>query len=170
MEPAGETEESVPEPKQEEILAPPSEEHVIELRLPPKADMELIAANNIEQLGGRCGYPDKAISQIKMATLEACLNAIEHSQNKEKEVRVRLEATAQKFTVLVENEGVVFDPLAVEDPNIEDKLHQSYKRGWGLKLIQKFMDRVVSEPYDRGTRLRMEKVNAAAPPAPSIKG
>lgn len=137
-------------------------EHMVELHLPPRADMELVAADTIEQLATSCGFPEKAIGQMKMATLEACLNAIERSRNKEKEVRVRLEASPRKFTILIENEGDTFDPLAVEEPRIEDKLTQNYKRGWGLKLIRKFMDRVVFEPYDRGTRLRMEKMN---PPA-----
>ena len=137
-------------------------QHVVELRLPPRADMELIAANNIEHLGASCGFPAKAITQMRMATLEACLNAIEHSRNTEKDVRVRLEAGPTKFTILVENEGMSFDPQAVEDPRIEEKLAQSYKRGWGIKLIRKFMDKVVFEPYDRGTRLRMEKYNPSS--------
>ena len=32
------------------------------------------------------------------------------------------------LTVLIENEGVPFDPLAVEDPSIDDKLRQANKR------------------------------------------
>ena len=135
-------------------------ERVVELYLPPVPDMELTAAQSVEQLARDAGYNEQTAGEIRMATLEACLNAIERSRNGEKEVFVRLAASPDKFTVLVENEGASFDPQNVEAPSLGAKLGSSYKRGWGLALMQKFMDRVVYEPYDRGTRLRMTKRNA----------
>jgi len=132
---------------------------VVELRLPPRENMELIAARTTEHIAETCGFSAEAAGQIRMATLEACLNAIEHSVNEEKEVRVLIEGTPEKISIVVENEGLVFDPQSIEDPRIEEKIHGSSKRGWGVKLIEKFMDRVVFEPYDRGTRMRMEKRN-----------
>lgn len=132
-------------------------EQVVELRLPPRAGMELTAARTIEEFAAVRGFGRQALDQMKAAVIEGCLNAIERSRNAEKEVRVRLSATGERLTVLIENEGEVFDPQRVETPRLEDKLQQAYKRGWGLRLMEKFMDRVVFEPYDLGTRLRMEK-------------
>ncbi len=133
------------------------DEEVLELRLPPLEDMEMVAAQNVEQLAQRFGFDSMAVGQIKMATLEACLNAIERTTNSEKEVRVLLRMTADRLIIEVENEGGTFDPQHVGSPDVAQKMQDSYKRGWGLKLIQKFMDRVVFEPYELGTRLRMEK-------------
>ncbi|NQU43285.1 ATP-binding protein [bacterium] len=134
-------------------------EKVIELLLPPKPDMELVAATSLEQLAGACGFDKNAVGQMKMAVLEACLNAAERSRNSEKMIRVRMEGTPALFTIIVENEGETFDPQLVEEPVLADKMGQAYKRGWGLHLMKKFMDRVSFEPFDRGTRLRMEKRN-----------
>ena len=136
---------------------PDSSAKVVEVKIPPKPDMELLAAASLEQLATASGYAPETIAAMKMAVLEACLNAIEHSANPEKEIRVSMECTPTKFTILVENEGATFDPQEVEEPDIADKIGMSYKRGWGISLIRKLMDRVVFEPYDQGTRLRMEK-------------
>lgn len=134
-------------------------EKVVELFLPPVADMELTAAQSVEHLARDAGYTDEAVGEIRMATLEACLNAIERCANSEKEVYVRLAASSDRLSVEVCNEGETFDPQAVESPSLEGKMQSPYKRGWGLALMKKFMDRVVYEPYDRGTRLRMTKRN-----------
>ena len=157
-----EGEAPAPRPSRARIAGAGSEGNgasVVELRLPPRENMELIAARTTEQMAETCGFNAEAAGQIRMATLEACLNAIEHSVNQEKEVRVFVEGTPEKISIVVENEGLVFDPQSIEDPRIEEKIHGSSKRGWGVKLIEKFMDRVVFEPYDRGTRMRMEKKN-----------
>jgi len=138
-------------------------EKTVELMLSPQADMELVAAGALEQLAAACGFSDQAVSQMKMAVLEACLNAVERSRNPEKLVRLRYEATPARFVIVVENEGVVFDPQMVEEPALEKKIGEPYKRGWGLLLMRKFMDKVVFEPFESGTRLRMEKRNPAAP-------
>ena len=123
--------------------------------------MERIGARAAEQMAEACGFSAEAAGQIRMATLEACLNAIEHSVNGEKEVRVTIEADAEKVVVVVENEGLVFDPQALDDPRVEKKMRESNKRGWGVKLIEKFMDRAVFEPCGNGTRVRMEKKNVS---------
>lgn len=141
---------------------PEPEEQVVELRLPPRAGMELVAARTIEEMASAGNYPREAVEQMKMATLEGCMNAIERSRNQEKEIRVRLVSMDDKFSVVIENEGDIFDPQSVKEPVLEEKKHDAYKRGWGLKLIEKFMDRVVFEPYDLGTRLRMEKNKPSA--------
>ena len=137
-------------------------EKTVELMLSPQADMELVAAGALEQLAAACGFSDQAVSQMKMAVLEACLNAVERSRNPEKLVRLRYEATPARFVIVVENEGVVFDPQMVEEPALGKKIGEPYKRGWGLLLMRKFMDKVVFEPFEFGTRLRMEKRNPAA--------
>ncbi|HBF34077.1 TPA: hypothetical protein DDW35_05895 [Candidatus Sumerlaeota bacterium] len=135
-------------------------EKVVELLLPPEEDIELVAASALERLADSLGFAPDAITQMKMALQEACLNAVERSANPEKRIRVRFEGTPQKFGIVVENEGASFDPQRVATPVLEEKLHDSYKRGWGMHLMKKFMDRVVYEPYEQGVRVRMEKQNA----------
>ncbi|MFW6255766.1 MAG: ATP-binding protein [Candidatus Sumerlaeota bacterium] len=135
----------------------PARGNGVELYLPPEADMELVAAGTLEKLALRCGFDSTSIGQMKMAVLEACLNAIERSHNSEKMVRVYFDNDDENFIILIENEGVTFDPQMVEEPSLEKKVGQANKRGWGLHLMRKFMDKVTFEPFERGTRLRLEK-------------
>ena len=93
----------------------------VELLLPPSEDIELVAASALERLADACGYSREVIAQMKMAAQEACLNAVERSANPEKRVRVRFEASEERFAITVENEGVPFDPQQVLKPEVEKK-------------------------------------------------
>ncbi|MFW6304054.1 MAG: ATP-binding protein, partial [Candidatus Sumerlaeota bacterium] len=141
--------------------------NAIELRLPPRSGVELFASRALEDLAASVGYPHEAIGQMQSAVIEGVLNAVERSSNREKEIEVRLEARRDHFSITIENEGVPFDPQKVEKPSVEKKLHDPYKRGWGLALMERMMDRVVIEPLPHGTRLRLEK--SAAPPQAESK-
>ncbi|HPS02585.1 MAG TPA: ATP-binding protein, partial [Candidatus Sumerlaeota bacterium] len=129
-------------------------ESTVELRLSPRDGMELVAAKTIEELALGNGFSEEAAQQLRMAVLEGCLNAIESSRNAEKEICVQALLTDEKCCVVIENEGEVFDPQKVRE---NDGERHPFKRGRGLKLIERFMDRAVFEPFEHGTRLRMEK-------------
>jgi anti-sigma regulatory factor (Ser/Thr protein kinase) len=129
-------------------------ESTVELRLSPRDGMELVAAKTIEELALGNGFGEEAAQQLRMAVLEGCLNAIESSRNAEKEICIQITLTGEKCSVVIENEGDVFDPQKVRE---SDRERPSFKRGRGLKLIERFMDRALFEPFEHGTRLRMEK-------------
>ncbi len=133
----------------------------LELRLPPRNGVELFASRALEDLAASVGYPHRQIDQMQSAIMEAVLNAVERSANREKMIFVRLEAMRDRFKITVENEGETFDPQKVEKPSLASKRQKSYKRGWGLALMQRMMDRVVLDDRPYGTRVRMEKF---APP------
>lgn len=118
---------------------------------------EVIAASMAEKIAQRCGFDAESIGQIKMAVLEGCLNAIEHSLNPEKEVRLTFYQRPGELEIAIENEGEVFDPLAVADPDPAAKLKDKNKRGWGIKLMRQFMDDVRYEPARGGMCLRLIK-------------
>ncbi len=133
-------------------LARTGSESTVELRLSPRDGMELVAAKTVEELALSNGFGEEASQQLRMAVLEGCLNAIESSRNAEKEICVQAVLSAEKCSVAIENEGDIFDPQKVRDND-----RSPFKRGRGLKLIERFMDRAVFEPFEHGTRLRMEK-------------
>lgn len=122
---------------------------------------EVVAAAMAEKVAQKCGFDPESIGQIKMAVLEGCLNAIEHSLNNEKEVRLTFHQRADELEIAIENEGDVFDPLAVADPDPAAKLHDKNKRGWGIKLMREFMDDVRYEPARGGMCLRLIKKKKA---------
>lgn len=118
---------------------------------------EVVAAAMAEKVAQKSGFDPESIGQVKMAVLEGCLNAIEHSLNNEKEIRLTFHQRPDELEIAIENEGEVFDPLAVAEPDPATKLHDKNKRGWGIKLMREFMDDVRYEPARGGMCLRLIK-------------
>lgn len=130
------------------------------LRLPARADSEIIAALMAEKVAIRADFGASAAGQVKTAVLEGVLNAIEHSPNPEKMIDLEFRVTREALEILIENEGRGFDPQSVPEPDARAKLSAANKRGWGIMLMKKFMDEVGYEPCERGTRLRLIKRRA----------
>jgi anti-sigma regulatory factor (Ser/Thr protein kinase) len=142
--------------------------------IPMEADTELVAASAIDQIAAQAGFGEAARGQVKMAVIEACINAREHA-GQSGTITLVVRPADTHLTIVVENPGLVFDSAVVTEPELEAKLGGAKslrdKRGWGLKLMRTLMDEVVFEPCDEGTRVRLVKYrtpNAQTPPAPVI--
>lgn len=106
--------------------------------------------------------PDR-IDEVRMAVVEACINALEHSHSSENKVFVTLEVLGgqdpEKLRITVQDTGIGFSPDDVEEPTIEGKLKSLRKRGWGLKIIRGLMDEVEIRSHPgEGTTLVMSKM------------
>lgn len=139
--------------------------NVFEMVIPMGEDTELIAAHTVEQIARRLDFQPEAISQIKTALVEACINASEHSLSPERKIYQRFSLESDKLVVTVSSRGVAIPPtannsggIAYENSNGRDSTEGSRgRRGWGLNLIRTLMDEVEFERVDDGTRLRMTK-------------
>lgn len=127
------------------------------LSLPARPESEQEAVRAVESFAREAGFDAPDVGRIKTAALEGVLNAIEHSADPEKIVRLELGLTAHAIEIAIENEGRSFDPLAVAEPDPVAKLTAVNKRGWGISLMKRFMDEVGYEPIAGGTRLRLVK-------------
>lgn len=137
----------------------------ITLTLPMLPDMEIAASRTVTALAEFMEMTPDRIDEVRMAVLEACINAFEHSQSEEGKVLLTFSVLGEgeepeKLQIRVEDSGVGFDPSAVEDPRIEDKLKAKIKRGWGLKIIRSLMDEVEIRSNDDGTTIIMSKYRA----------
>ncbi|HYE66790.1 MAG TPA: ATP-binding protein, partial [Pyrinomonadaceae bacterium] len=133
-----------------------------EMVIPMGDDTELIAAHTVEQIARRIDFQPEAINQIKLALIEACINAAEHSLSPDRKIYQRFRLESDRLVVTVSSRGIV--PPGVNGQNDEKggqhakvDQDQSARRGWGLKLIRTLMDEVEFERVDDGTRLRMTK-------------
>ncbi|HOE96305.1 MAG TPA: ATP-binding protein [Candidatus Sumerlaeota bacterium] len=133
------------------------ENEISQLSLPARSESEVIAAMMAEKVALQAGLDPAAAGQVKTAVLEGVLNAIEHSPSPEKMVELQFAVDPLALEVVIQNEGTEFDPLAIPEPNARRKLETENKRGWGIRLMQRFMDEVGYEPFPGGTRLRLVK-------------
>ncbi|HKO36373.1 MAG TPA: ATP-binding protein [Pyrinomonadaceae bacterium] len=125
-----------------------------EMVIPMGTDTELIAARAVEEIARRVNFQPEAINQIKLALVEACINATEHSLSPDRKIYQRFRVEDDKLVVTVASRGVV--PASVPDNGGANGDGKS-RRGWGLKLIRSLMDEVEFERVDDGTQLKMTK-------------
>lgn len=135
------------------------------MEIPMGDDTELIAANTVEQLARRMDFQPEAITQIKHALVEACINATEHSFSPDRKIYQRFRLEDDKLVITVSSRGLSLPTsisengaaLAEQKNGHEAAEGTKGRRGWGLKLIRTLMDDVEFEPVEDGTRLRMTK-------------
>lgn len=110
---------------------------------------------------------DDVVHDVILALDEACANVIRHAFPHGVEGTIRLFAAIDDdcVTVLVEDDGIGFDPFRVGYREKVDDVS-----GRGLHLIRMLMSEVdVQSPTERGsgTRLRMQRLlHEDRPPAP----
>ena len=135
---------------------------IFEIALPTFPQFELVAASAVEEIARQTSVDEEAINQIKMALIEACLNASEHGIKGRKDGKIHIkvvleEGDRRRFVVYVENEGGGIKPYLVSEPSIDEKIGSPHKRGWGFKLMRVLMDEVSFESSMGRTRLKMIK-------------
>lgn len=133
----------------------------VTLVLPMAPEMELVASQTASALAGWVGMSTDRIDEVRMAVVEACINAFEHSRAAERQVDITFlvwgGGEPERLEIRVHDRGVGFLPGEVEEPKIEEKLRGEKKRGWGLKIIQGLMDEVEILSGSRGTTVVMSK-------------
>lgn len=137
----------------------------VTLTLPMLPDMEVAASRTVTALAEFMEMTPDRVDEVRMAVLEACINAFEHSRSEDGKVSLTFSvlgegSVPEKLQIRIEDSGVGFDPSDVEEPKIEDKLKAESKRGWGLKIIRGLMDEVDIRSNEGGTTVIMSKYRA----------
>jgi serine/threonine-protein kinase RsbW len=128
----------------------------VRLVLPRSPRAELLATRAVEEAGHRIAFPRDTLAEVKLAVVEACLNAIEYGTGEvEVEVIAHADDAHPWMEVAVVDHGPGFDPSGVPKPVLSDKLRSTRKRGWGLELIRRLMDEVQITSEPGLTRVRM---------------
>ena len=124
-------------------------------------DMEIEASKAATSMAEAMQMSPDKIDEVRMAVVEACINAFEHSQAAQREVFLKVQILGdqepEKLCITVRDEGVGFAPEEVEKPTLKDKLRAQRKRGWGLTIIRGLMDEVEIQSGAQGTTVVMCK-------------
>ena len=115
---------------------------VVDLKIPMLQDMEVAATKTAEAMAEYLSFDEEQTDEIKLALIEATLNAFEHSKSKDRFVEIKFEANNDELTIKIHDSGGGFDTEEVEIPDINKKIKSDYKRGWGMQLMEQLMDSV----------------------------
>ena len=142
------------------MASPASQE--VNLTLPIRPDMEMTASKTAKAMAESMGMSADKVDEVRMAVVEACINAFEHSGAEDGRVYITFQilggSEPQTLQIKVEDTGVGFVPGEVVEPRIEDKLKAQSKRGWGIQIIKGLMDEVEFVSGERGTTVVMRKL------------
>jgi len=125
---------------------------------PMAPEMELIACEKASAVARSMGMSQDKIDEVKLAVIEACLNALEHSRAQPREFQITFSVLGrnepESLQITVRDTGVGFQQQAGRGAKEQVKLH---KRGWGLSIIEGLMDEVHIESGSGGTTVVMSK-------------
>ena len=133
-----------------------AEDSNVDLSIPMLPDMELTAITVAESLGVFIGLDTNKIDEVKMALIEACINAFEHSKSPERRIDLNFQITDRGMTISINDGGDGFD-LDEAKERIAEKRNKGQKRGWGLTLMSELMDEVEVDTSSSGTLVTMTK-------------
>jgi serine/threonine-protein kinase RsbW len=132
------------------------------MSIPVAPEMEIVATAQAAALGEYLAMTRDKIDEVKLALVEACINAFEHADCRDEQLhltfRLGQEPKGREWLeVEVLDKGKGFDKAEVEEPSIEKCFTSHRKRGWGLQIIKSLMDEVEITSGGWGTRILMRK-------------
>jgi anti-sigma regulatory factor (Ser/Thr protein kinase) len=117
-----------------------------EFVLPSERGNERRAMEEVARTVSGLGLPEKSLERLKTAVAEATMNAMEHGNNYNPDVPVRIQAwfLEDRLLVRIIDRGSAPLPSSTkEGPDLETKLDSMQTpRGWGLFLIQNMVDEI----------------------------
>ena len=136
----------------------------IELSIPSTLGYEKVAMDTVGSLAKKIGLSAERIEDLRTAVSEACINAIEHGNqgNERRKVVVLMSATESELEVSVRDQGAAF-VVPDETPDIAEVVEGERRaRGWGLFLIQSFVDEVEFKPLPKGGNVVRMVINLSS--------
>ena len=108
--------------------------------------VQVVLNDSLEQLG--MGGEER--QSVDIAVREAVANAIKHGNRQDpgKKVRVDAEVAGEDLVIRVEDEGMGFDPSAIQNPLAPENLLKP--NGRGIFYMRSFMDEIHYGPRPGG--------------------
>jgi anti-sigma regulatory factor (Ser/Thr protein kinase) len=140
--------------KEGDMKKPPSE---VDLTIPMLPEMELAASKTATAVAEFMKLEEDKVEEIRLALIEACLNAIEHSKSKDRKVYINFVIHDDELEITIQDFGEGFDVEEIKEQIAERAPRALLKRGWGLRIMEGLMDHVEVQSSSKGTLIRMIK-------------
>ena len=131
----------------------------LELKVPSEVGNERFAIEFAEDVAQDMGFPRDRIEDLKIAIGEACLNAIEHGNKQNRNIKVEIDFVIydSHLEINVQDRGEAFRPASIPTPDLAAKIagKDPNVRGWGVFLIEHLVDKLEYVTGKPGTQLRM---------------
>ena len=129
----------------------------VDLSIPMQPDMEVVATTVAESIGTFVGLDENKVDEVKMAVIEACINAFEHSKSEERRIDLSFSIDEAGLMISINDGGSGFDMDQAMAKIAEKRDEGIGDRGWGLTLIHELMDEVSIASTSSGTVVKMLK-------------
>ena len=129
----------------------------VDLSIPMQPDMEVIGTSVAESIGTFICLDHNKVDEIKIAVVEACINAFEHSKSEERRIDVSFSIDEVGLMISINDGGDGFDMDDAMAKIAEKRSEGIGDRGWGLTLIHELMDEVSIASTDKCTLVKMLK-------------
>ena len=119
----------------------------MEKRFELNASSEVLSPfrKELREILTHAGWEKKTVEEVLLAVDEALTNIIRHAyQGKPGKMMIFVSATADKIEIVLEDEGVKFDPTQVPSP----ELPRHKPGGLGVHFIRTIMDQMVYDDKD----------------------
>jgi PAS domain S-box-containing protein len=132
-------------------------ERFVDLAIPMLPEMELAATKTAEAIATFAGLAEDRTEEVKLALIEACINAFEHSSSKDQVVRINFKLDDDALTIIISDSGKGFDVTGARRKVAARREQGVATRGWGLRIMEELMDDVRIESGDKGTIITLVK-------------
>lgn len=113
----------------------------------------------VDRFAGEHHIASDIVGDVQVALDEILANIVDYgySDDAEHEICVCLKIANQMLEVMVEDDGVPFNPLKSGQPDIHAPLHERRTGGIGLHFVKNLMIEVTYERVGRYNRLVLKK-------------
>jgi len=133
---------------------------VSEIVIPFQEDQVYKACDFVVKKAQEFGFPERELSRMKIAVYEACLNAVQHSNNAGQDANmiVEVETIGDMMQINVHDRGRGFQVDRAQEYDVTEAASHRKTGGMGLHIIRKAMDSVDYKMDSlRGNKLIMIK-------------
>ncbi len=121
----------------------------------------------VGDLARKIGFDEQEVAKIEMAVDEACSNVVKHAYSPDKEwcwqhcdpeIRLDIRREGARLVIEINDHGQRFDFANYRSADMEDRLREMKRGGYGVLIMRNFMDEVQYSSNDQtGNTLRMVK-------------